>query len=330
MLHDDDRPQDEIMENKPLRNPIKCSEVRKARKKLKTNRSTGPNEIENELITHSGQTFAEIYTKQINKCFSNGHFLEATSQGNLNPLPKPKKKAGSISNLRPITLLNGMRKMLFLITPNRIEEKIDKYTGPFQHGFKSGESCADIVWTQQILTSMVLRKKLKYHKMSIDMSRAFDTIKRKTILNLLEDAGCTDDEIRQVKFLLTDTKIRIKLNKTTSEEFDVTLGSFQGNSIPGKPFTLYLAGALNHLRAIINRPNPPISSSSMPLEMEYVDDCDFIDENKQKLQDMLPQIEQTFRQWNLKVNPDKTKFSEIYVAEEKEREVKKNGDLKTF
>ena len=91
MLHDNDRPQDEIMENKPLKNPIKCSEVRKARKKLKTNRSTGPDEIENELIKHSGQTFTEIYTKQIINCFSNGRYLEAISQGNLIPLPKPKK-----------------------------------------------------------------------------------------------------------------------------------------------------------------------------------------------------------------------------------------------
>ena len=140
-----------------------------------------------------------------------------------------------------------MRKMLSLITLNRIEEKIDEYTEPFQHCFKSGESCADIVWTQQILTPMVLRKKWTYHKMSIDMSRAFDAIKRKTILNLLVDAGCTDDEIRLVKLLLTDTKLRIKLNKTTSEEFDVTLGSFQGDSISGKLFTLYLSGALNHL-----------------------------------------------------------------------------------
>ena len=52
--------------------------------------------------------------------------------------------------------------------------------------------------------------------MGIDMSAAFDTIKRSTILNLLADAGCSDDDIRLVRFLLSNTKIRVRVNNTCS------------------------------------------------------------------------------------------------------------------
>ena len=46
--------------------------------------------------------------------------------------------------------------------------------------------------------------------MGIDMSRAFDTIKRTTILKLLELCGCTEDEVRVVRLFLSNTKLRVK------------------------------------------------------------------------------------------------------------------------
>ena len=70
--------------------------------------------------------------------------------------------------------------------------------------------------------------------MGNDMSAAFDTIKRSTILNLLAD-------IRLVRFR-ANTKIRIRVN-TFSVVFETTLGLFQGDSLSGCLFTLVLAAA---------------------------------------------------------------------------------------
>ena len=60
--------------------------------------------------------------------------------------------------------------------------------------------------------------------MGIDMSAAFDTIKRSTILNFLADAGCSDDDIRLVRFLFkSNTKIQVRVNNTVSVVFETTL-----------------------------------------------------------------------------------------------------------
>ena len=89
--------------------------------------------------------------------------------------------------------------------------------------------------------------------MGIDMSAAFDTIKRSTvILSLLSDAGCTKDEIRLVRVLLANTKIRIRVNATLSDEFESFIGAFQGDALSGSLFTLSLAGSLYHLRAVLS------------------------------------------------------------------------------
>ncbi|XP_063679797.1 uncharacterized protein LOC134815179 [Bolinopsis microptera] len=155
--------------------------------------------------------------------------------------------------------------------------------------------------------------------MGIDMSSAFDTIKRSVLLELLADAGCSEDDIRLVRYLLSCTKLKIKVRSTISGEIIVTIGAFQGDSLSGNLFTLYLAGALYHLRAFMSylRPNPPFAENLLPLEWEYADDADFTDEDKKNLESMLP-ICNILEEWNLFVNESKTEFTHIYLAEKNE------------
>ena len=207
-----------------------------------------------------------------------------------------------------------------MATLKRIEQKIENFTGPRQCAYKRARSCADIVWCQRVLLSVVQRKKCEYHRMGIDMSSAFDTIRRTTILALLVEAGCEEDEIRLVRLLLSNTKLRVKVNGTCtlSLEFQSLLGAFQGDCLSGCLFTLVLAGALNELRVTlsvqIGRPNPPLSSIGLPLDTEYADDVDFNDEDEDTLRSILPQATAILRSWNLYVNEDKTEFCHVYLA----------------
>ena len=113
------------------------------------------------------------------------------------------------------------------------------------------------------MTSLVAQKEWEFHKMGIDFSSAFDTIKRKTILELLRDACCSEDEVRMVRFFLSNTKIKVKVNDSLSLDFQSTKGGPQGECISGCLFTLSLAGALYHVRAVTMRPTPPIQESGM-------------------------------------------------------------------
>ena len=149
------------------------------------------------------------------------------------------------------------------------------------------------------------------------MSAAFDTIQRSTILNLLQDAGCSEDDIRLVRFLLSNTRVRVRIDKSFSIVFETTLGSFQGDSLSGCLFTLVLAGALNHLRSLIPfRSNPPMNMlTSMPEESGYSDDTDFLDEELIRLEFILPVAAKVLKEWNLKVNESKTEFVHFFKAE---------------
>ncbi|KAI8519244.1 hypothetical protein Bbelb_025010 [Branchiostoma belcheri] len=238
---------------------------------------------------------------------------------NANSLLQPKKPPGPPANLRPITLKNSIRKILSTVALHRIRDKTDNFTGSYQSGFKRGRSCADIVWAQRMLVSVVMSKHWDFHKMGIDMSRAFDTIKRSKILEVLDQAGCNNDELRLVRLLLSGTKLKVRVRSTHSADFETSIGSPQGDSLSPVLFTCYLVAALETVRRSSARPNQPVSELGMPLEMEYADDVDFLDEEKAPLERLLPVAARNLKDSNLFVNEGKTEFTHVYLDDKPQR-----------
>ena len=103
-----------------------------------------------------------------------------------------------------------------------------------------------------------------------------------------------------------------------SGEFVINIGAYQGGSLAGKVFTLNLAGALNHIRAVIPasipRPNPPISENGIPLESAYSDDSELLDVNGENLPRILEIASDILKDWSLFVNESKTVFTRVYLA----------------
>ena len=136
---------------RPLNTPITSDEVLSALSKLKNNRACGPDNLPNELLKYAGESFATMFADIINECFETNTYIKAIGESILTPLQKPGKPKGPPKSLRPLNLLNGIRKILSVIGLTRTQEQINNYTGPWQCGYKSGRSCADIVWSQRML-----------------------------------------------------------------------------------------------------------------------------------------------------------------------------------
>ncbi|KAL5258261.1 hypothetical protein ACHWQZ_G013038 [Mnemiopsis leidyi] len=153
---------------KPLDVPIKPIEVEFAAKALQNGKANDPDNTPNELLKYAGDSFYQIFATLVNKSFEENKFIDAVGESFITPLAKPGKPPGEEKSLRPLTLCNGARKLLFLITLKRIESKIDLYTGPWQAAYKRGRSCSDLVLSQRIFTSFVMKKQWSFHKMGLD------------------------------------------------------------------------------------------------------------------------------------------------------------------
>ena len=110
---------------RPLNTPITSGEVKEAAKRLKNNKSNGPDNIPNELLKYAPDRFYEKYSELINKCFEQHEFVNSFGEGYLTPLQKPKKPKGPLKNLRPLCFLNGTRKIMSIniIALRRIKNK---------------------------------------------------------------------------------------------------------------------------------------------------------------------------------------------------------------
>ena len=122
------------------------------------------------------------------------------------------------------------------------------FTGASQGGFKQGRSCADLDWANCMLIVTVQCRQWGFHKMGIDMSRALDTINRSKALEVLNMAGCNEDDHRLIKTLLANTHLTVRVKGTQSAWFETSIGSPQGDSLSPVLFTCYLAAALHEVQ----------------------------------------------------------------------------------
>ncbi|KAI8491319.1 hypothetical protein Bbelb_309520 [Branchiostoma belcheri] len=204
--------------------------------------------------------------------------MPALEQGILIPLQKPGKPRGPCSSLRPIVLLNGLRKLFSLIVSERCKPQVNLYLPTSQSAYRQGHSTADIVFTKRILADLVMTKVWDIHILGIDLSHAFDTVDRARLISVLKDVLDDNDSA-----LLTDTTLAVRVRGESAPYFHATVGSPQGDSLSPQLFNVYYEAALRDLR----KSSPPIPAEDKRLklatETQYADDLDFISTSSQWL-----------------------------------------------
>ena len=206
--------------------------------------------------------------------------------------------------MRPITLLNSLRKALSIITLNRIRPFVEEYLSKSQSGFRPDRSTADVVWTHKWLAAKTLKEDVIIK--ILGMSAAFDTIDRNQLLNIIATI-VNEDELRIIRFLLSNTKIKTRINGATkTNTFISIVGTPQGDSLSPVLFIVYLEHALKEVRTTLPRPIAKYEKE-IPNEIAYADDVDFIGQDYVNINE----IQETLHKYQLKVNTDKTEFTAL-------------------
>ena len=113
---------------------INIEEVQNAIKKLKNGKCQNNEGITAELVKYADKSITKIITDELNQAISLGKDIGINSVI-LIPIPKPHKTLKP-ENLGPICIVPVLRKILSLITLNRIQEAAEEFIGPTQSAFK--------------------------------------------------------------------------------------------------------------------------------------------------------------------------------------------------
>jgi len=207
-----------------------ASEVELATENLKSHKSPGTDQIPAELIKAGGKTIHCEIHKLIISIWNNEELPEEWKESIIVPKYKKGDKT-DCSNYRGISLLPTMYKILSNILLSRLTPYAEETIGDHQCGFRCSRSTTDHVFC----IHLILEKKWEYneavHKLFIDFKKAYDSVRREVLYNILIEFGIPMQLVRLIKMCLTETYSRVWVGKNLSDMFPIKNGLKQADAL---------------------------------------------------------------------------------------------------
>ena len=140
-------------------NPISKEEINTCIKKLKRNKSNGPDRIPNEVFIEADEHTKGIYLEILNTIYREEQIPQQWQHGEIKRLYKGKGTKGKCSNDRGITLASNAGKLFERLLNNRI--KVETTITESQAGGQQGMATADHLMILNFLINQVKKSKKK-------------------------------------------------------------------------------------------------------------------------------------------------------------------------
>ena len=223
---------------------------------------------------------------------------------------------------------------------NRIGERMDDEIPITQAAYRKSRSTTEHVFAVKNVIERTLNAKNEtVYLILLDMSKAFDTIQRKELINNLQQT-INADEIYLIKKML-EVSLQVRCGDSLSDTFQTDTGTPQGDSASANIFTYYLAKSLGdrtpaihdhqyHHQEVRNNEIPDeltehnysicTQVEHVNIEMEYADDLSKVTSDYSNMQRYEVEKPIKLKEKGLTVNNEKT---ERYVINKKHSEWKK-------
>jgi sorting nexin-29 len=152
------------------------------------------------------------------------------------------------SNYRGISLLSTSYKILSNILLARLTPYAVEIIGDHQCEFRSNRSKTDqIFYIRQILD-----KKWEHsgtvHQLFIDFKKAYDSVRREVLYNILIEFGIPRKLVGLIKTCLNETYSTVRIDKYQSDRFPIQNGLKQGDASSPLLFNFALEYAISRVQ----------------------------------------------------------------------------------
>ena len=156
-------------------------------------------------------------------------------------LPFPKKgDLGLAKNYRGITLTSIAAKIYNALLRNRIERKIDNILRKNQNGFRRNRSTTSQILTIRRILEGVREKNLQATLIFVDFTKAFDSIHRGKMEQILIAYDIPKETVAAITILYRNTKVKVRSPDGDTEYFDIVAGVLQGDTLAPYLFIICL------------------------------------------------------------------------------------------
>ena len=254
----------------------------------------------------------------LNDIAETGKHPKEIKSGILTPLPKPGKKQGPPSNLRPIILLSTLRKILAICMIRRCWDRFKSKIPIEQAAYQEGRSTIEHVLAVKLMCEKAITS-LSYELFMklLDMSKAFDTVRRKLLLDDLKQI-LDADEYHMLSILILDVRLKVRVGNCEGEEIITEVGIAQGDCLSAVLFILYLAITLAAREEPIITPTEhhdhnyykPVKNY-ITIDPKYADDISYLTTLKERNEKIEEEVPPILEKRDLFVNKDKTESEKV-------------------
>lgn len=194
--------------------PVTAKEIIKLSQKLKNKFTSGDDEIPTNLIKTSIEEISEVISYIMNNSFKHGIFPKQLKLATIVPIYK-KGDRGLFGSYRPISILPSFSKLFEKAMSDRLVSFLTSFNmlSKNQHGYVKGRSVetAILQFTENIIKSFEKNEILL--GIFIDLSKAFDSLSHKKLLEKLESFGIRGNVLRWFESYLRDRQQRTAVKK---------------------------------------------------------------------------------------------------------------------
>jgi hypothetical protein len=108
------------------------------------------------------------------------------------------------------------------------------------------------VGSTDLFIRQILEKKWEYnetvHQLFLDLKKAYDSLRREILYNILIEFGVPLEVVRLIKLYLNETYSKIRIGKHLSDNFLIRNGLKQGNALSPLLFNFVLEYAIRETR----------------------------------------------------------------------------------
>jgi len=209
-------------------------------------KSPGIDQIPAELIKAGGRTICCEIHKLIISVWNKEELPDEWKESIIVPICKKGDKTGC-NNYRGISLLPTTYKVLSNILVSRLMSYAGEVIGDHQCGFRRNRSTTNHIFCIR----QILEKKWDYneavHQLFIDFKKAYDSVRREVLYNILIEFGVPKELVRLVKMCLTETYNRVRVGKNVSDMFPIRNGLKQGDVLSPLLFNFALEHAIRRV-----------------------------------------------------------------------------------
>lgn len=159
-------------------------------KQIDINKSSGIKTMSTKVLKDSLELLCPQVTKLIRHCLRHSTYPVEWKVANVIPISKPGPPS-DIGNWRPISLLNGVSKLVETIIHDKIQDWLEdnNVISPHQFGFRKHRGTQEAIFTYLNTLYAARAKKQIALSCYVDVSKAFDAVYRPELIQRVKATG---------------------------------------------------------------------------------------------------------------------------------------------